>query len=109
MMQLQICSPCNLHVKAWQVVHISKELANVSPSCGYGIFTSAAKAWRGADPHLLTIRRQDVTLQMPTVARFLFQVVVRRLDIGLSIEGQLRQQAVDAIARLLQALILGEG
>ena len=112
MLQLQIWSPCNLHAKALQVVHISRELANVSPVCGCEIFTSAAKGWRSigsADPHLLTIKRHGVTLQLFVVAGLLCQVVVRQLDIGLPIQGQLRQQAIDAIPRLLRALILGGG
>ena len=99
MLQLQPCSPRNLHVKAWQVVHICKELANVRPICGCGIFLHP-------DPHLLVIKRDGVTIQLLVVAGLLCQVVVRQLDIGLPIQGQLRQQAIGAKAHLLLALLL---
>ena len=73
-----------------------------SPSYGCGIFTSAGLR----DPHLLTIKRDGVTIQLLVVAGLLCQVVVRQLDIGLPIQGQLRQQAIGAKARLLLALLL---
>ena len=59
-----------------------------------------------ADPHLLTIKRHGVTLQLFVVAGLLCQVVVRHLDIGLPIQGQLRQQAIDAKARLILVMLL---